>query len=62
MRRESGARELELKNAKQLLDQGVISQRDYMQVSNNYSEMRTSYMRQVADGANRTLTYESAIS
>lgn len=54
LRREASVREAEVNNARQLLERGVISQRDYMQVANNYSDVRTSYLREVAEGANRT--------
>ena len=51
-------REKELANAKHLYEQGVITQRDLMLVANNYTDQRSNYLRQVAEGANRTLTYE----
>ncbi|MBI2771330.1 MAG: HlyD family efflux transporter periplasmic adaptor subunit [Burkholderiales bacterium] len=59
LQRDARQREAELSNARHLFDQGVITQRDLMLAANNYSELRSSYLRQVADGANRTLTYES---
>lgn len=59
LRRDTSAREGELANARQLFDKGVISQADLMRVANDVTEQRTNYLRQVADGANRTASLES---
>ncbi len=59
LRRESSARELELANARQLFERGVISQRDLMSVANDVSDQRNSYLKQVAEGANRTVSLEA---
>lgn len=59
MQRDSGAREQELANARRLFERGVISQGDLMRVSNDVSELRNNYLREVAAGASRTATFES---
>jgi multidrug resistance efflux pump len=59
LRRDTGVREQELANARQLFEKGVISQGDLMKVSSDVSEQRNNYLRQLADGANRTASFEA---
>ena len=59
LRQESRAREVELANARQLFERGVISQRDLASVANDVSDQRNSYLKQVAEGANRTVSLEA---
>ena len=59
LRRDTSVREVELSNARQLFEKGVISQRDLMTVSDEVSQQRNNYLRQVAEGANRTVSYEA---
>jgi multidrug resistance efflux pump len=59
LKHDTGAREVELSNARQLFEKGVISQGDLMKVSNDLSDQRNNYLRQIAEGASRTASFES---
>lgn len=59
LKQDTKAREVELANARQLFEKGVISQADLMRVANDVSEQRNNYLRQVAEGASRTATFEA---
>ena len=59
LKQDTGARELELANARKLFENGVISQVDLMKVANDVSDQRNTYLRQVAEGASRTASFES---
>ena len=59
LKRDTSVREQELSNAKQLFDKGVISQVDLMKVAGELSDQRNTYLRQIADGANRTASLET---
>ena len=54
MQRDMGDRQKELANARQLYQAGVITQRDFMTVSDQVQAMRHEFLRQVAEGATRT--------
>ncbi|MDB5941353.1 MAG: hypothetical protein JWQ13_919 [Ramlibacter sp.] len=60
LRSDTSARETELANARQLFEKGVISQSDLMKVANDVSDQRNNYLRQVAEGANRTASFEAS--
>lgn len=59
LRQDTRVREQELDNAHKLYERGVISQVDVMRVSTELSDQRTTYLRQVAEGATRTATFET---
>jgi multidrug resistance efflux pump len=59
LQRDTASREAELANARKLLEGGAITQRELMLVSNDVAGARQDYLRQMADGANRSLTFES---
>ncbi|MFC5499521.1 HlyD family efflux transporter periplasmic adaptor subunit [Caenimonas terrae] len=59
LKQDSGLREQELSNARKLFENGVISQVDLMKVAADVSDQRNNYLRQVAEGASRTATFES---
>lgn len=54
LQRDWRQRQAELDNARKLYESGAITQRDVMLVSNQVSDLRSNYLRQVADGATRT--------
>ena len=56
---ETSSREAELRNARKLFENGVISQHDLMMVNNSVSDQRSSYLRQLAEGASRTASLEA---
>lgn len=60
MRRNWAEREAELANARKLLESGVITQREVMQVASQVQDLRVNYLRQVAEGATRTQTLENS--
>lgn len=60
MRRDFTERENELANARKLLENGAITQRDLLVVANQVQDSRVSYLRQVAEGATRTQTLENS--
>ena len=59
LRRDWGAREQELANARKLYESGAITQRDVLLVANQVSDLRQNYLRQVAEGAGRTQSLEN---
>lgn len=59
LKQDTGARELELANARKLFESGVITQVDLMKVASDVSDQRNTYLRQVAEGASRTASFES---
>jgi multidrug resistance efflux pump len=60
LKQDAGAREQELANARKLFERGVISQVDLMKVASDVSDQRNTYLRQVAEGASRTASFESS--
>ena len=60
LKQDTGAREQELANARKLFERGVISQVDLMKVASDVSDQRNIYLRQVAEGASRTASFESS--
>jgi multidrug resistance efflux pump len=60
LKQDTGAREQELANARKLFERGVISQVDLMKVASDVSDQRNTYLRQVAEGASRTASFESS--
>jgi multidrug resistance efflux pump len=58
LKKDTGAREQELANARKLFEKGVISQTDLMRVAADVSDQRNTYLRQVAEGASRTASME----
>jgi multidrug resistance efflux pump len=60
LRRDVSERERELATARQLLASGVITQREVMQVSNQVQDLRSNYLRQIADGATRTQSLDAS--
>lgn len=59
LRQDTSAREQELANARKLFEKGVISQVDLMRVATDVSDQRNIYLRQVAEGASRTASFEA---
>ena len=59
LRQDTSVREQELSNARKLYERGVISQVDLMRVATELTDQRTNYLRQVAEGASRTATFEA---
>jgi HlyD family secretion protein len=51
-------RQAELDNARKLYESGAITQRDMLLVSNQVSDVRSAFLRQVADGAARNQTFD----
>lgn len=60
LQRDYAAGQGELATARQLLASGAITQREVMQVSNQVSDLRTTYLRQVAEGATRTQSLDNS--
>jgi multidrug resistance efflux pump len=60
LRSDWSERERELANARQLLAQGAITQRDYLTVAEQVRGLRSDYLRQVADGATRTQSIDAS--
>ena len=60
LKQDTSARELELANARKLFERGVISQVDLMKVAADVSDQRNIYLRQVAEGASRTASFEAS--
>ena len=60
LRRDWAEREGELANARRLLESGAITQRDMLVVSNQVSDGRVNYLRQVAEGATRSQSLENS--
>ena len=60
LRQDTSASEQELSNARKLFERGVISQVDLMKVAAEVSDQRNTYLRQVAEGANRTAAFGSS--
>jgi multidrug resistance efflux pump len=60
MQREYQERERELATARRLLENGAITQRDVLLVSNQVQDMRVNYLRQVAEGATRTQSLDNS--
>jgi multidrug resistance efflux pump len=60
LQRDYAERQRELANARKLLESGAITQRDVLMVSNQVNDLRTDYLRQVAEGASRTQTLENS--
>jgi multidrug resistance efflux pump len=60
MRRDWSSRESELASARQLLASGAITQRDVMLVANEVEDRRSNYLKQVAEGATRTQSFENS--
>lgn len=60
LRRDWSDRESELANARKLLESGAITQRELMIVANQVQDLRSSYLRQVAEGATRTQSLDNS--
>jgi multidrug resistance efflux pump len=60
LRSDFSQRQQELANARQLLEQGVITQHDMLTVADRAQGVRQEYLRQVAEGATRTQTIDSS--
>jgi HlyD family secretion protein len=60
LRQDWTQRQAELNNARKLYESGAITQRDMLLVSNQVSEVRSNFMRQVAEGATRNQTLDGA--
>jgi multidrug resistance efflux pump len=59
LKRDTGEREAELANARKLFERGVISQRDLMTVASEATTVRTNYLQQIAEGANRNVAFDA---
>lgn len=62
LRSEWARREAELATARRLFESGAITQRDVMTVSDQVQDLRTTYLRQVAEGVTRTQTLDQSDS
>jgi multidrug resistance efflux pump len=60
LKRDWTLREQELANARKLFESGAITQREVLMVSSQVNDLRHNYLRQVADGATRNQSFESA--
>ena len=60
LQRDFSQRQQELANARQLYENGVITQRDMMLVADRAQGVRQEYLRQVAEGASRTQSIDSS--
>lgn len=60
LRRDWASRESELANARKLYEGGAITQRDVLMVANQAQDVRTNYLRQVAEGATRMQTLDNS--
>lgn len=60
LQRDFSQRQQELANARQLYENGVITQRDMLLVADRAQGVRQEYLRQVAEGASRTQSIDSS--
>jgi len=60
LQRDFAQRQQELANARQLYENGVITQSDMMVVADRAQGVRQEYLRQVAEGATRTQSIDSS--
>ncbi|MDB5900654.1 MAG: hypothetical protein JWP41_4256 [Ramlibacter sp.] len=60
LQRDVGERERELATARQLMQNGVITQREVMQVSSQVQDTRSNYLKQIAEVATRSQSLDAS--